>query len=93
MVVSTSIKLPDSLKKRIQRLAKISGRSAHSVMLEALEREVAREEKLSAFVAEALESDADINAGGSVYRAEDVHEWIKRLARGDSVEKPEPWHE
>lgn len=91
MVVSTSIKLPDSLKKRIQHLAYISGRSAHGVMLDALEREVTREEILSAFIAEALESDADIDAGADVYRAEDVHAWIKRLARGESAEWPEPW--
>ncbi len=91
MTVSTSIKLPDALKKRIQHLAKASGRSAHGVMLDALEREVAREERLHAFVQEAIQSDAEIDAGASVYRAEDVHAWMKRLATGDSTPKPSPW--
>ncbi len=91
MVISTSIKLPEPLKKRIQRLAEVSGRSAHAVMLEALEREVAREEKLAAFVAEALASDASIDAGADVYHAEDVHTWIKRLASGEQTRRPEPW--
>ena len=91
MTVSTSIKLPDALKKRIQHLAKASGRSAHGVMLDALEREVAREERLHAFVQEAIQSDAEIDAGASVYRAEDVHAWMKRLAKGDSTPKPSPW--
>ena len=90
MVVSTSIKLPEPLKKRIQHLAEISGRSAHAVMLEALEREVAREEKLAAFVAEALESDANIDAGADVYCAEDVHTWIRRLASKEQAGRPEP---
>lgn len=91
MTVSTSIKLPDALKKRIQRLAEASGRSAHGIMLSALEREVEREERLYTFVQEAIQSDADIDAGANVYRAEDVHAWMKRLAKGDSAKKPAPW--
>jgi predicted transcriptional regulator len=93
MPVATSIKLPSELKARIQRLADQSHRSAHSVMIEALEREVAREERLYAFVQEALRSDRDIEEGGSIYRAEDVHEWLRRLSDGEPVERPAPWRE
>ena len=93
MPVATSIKLPSELKARIQRLADRSHRSAHSVMIEALEREVAREERLYAFVQEALRSDRDVEEGGSVYRAEDVHDWLKRLSDGEPGERPLPWRE
>lgn len=50
-----------------------------------------REERLYEFVEEARRSDADIEAGGSVYRAEDMHAWLKRLAQGDAAERPGPW--
>jgi thymidylate synthase len=54
-------------------------------MLEALECGVARAERMREFVPEALASDAGIEAGAAVYRAEDVHVWLEHLA---AVEKP-----
>ncbi|MGH8773414.1 MAG: CopG family ribbon-helix-helix protein, partial [Burkholderiales bacterium] len=41
MTSATTLKLPDKLKARIARIAKETGRSAHALMIEALEREVA----------------------------------------------------
>ena len=49
VTATTTLKLPDKLKTRIARLAKETGRSAHSLMIEALEREVAREERMREF--------------------------------------------
>src|SRR5688572_3537838 len=82
MAVTTTIKLPEKLKARIARLAKATGRSPHSLMVEALEREVSREERMKAFVGEALAAKAKVEEGGAVYRAEDVHAWMERLATG-----------
>ena len=65
--------------------------SPHSLMLQALEREVSREERMRDFVREALASKADVEAGGAVYRAEDVHAWIERLAKGEKPPRPLPW--
>lgn len=73
MSVATTLKLPEELKARITQLAKQSKRSAHSIMIEALERE----ERMRSFVHEAPAADAEIDAGADVYRAEDVH-----VARG-----------
>jgi predicted transcriptional regulator len=91
-VISTSVKLPAELKARIHKLAELSHRSPHSIMLEALTRGVDREERLHAFVQEAIQSDKEIEEGGNIYRAEDVHSWLKRLASGNTTERPKPWH-
>ncbi|MGH8399849.1 MAG: CopG family ribbon-helix-helix protein [Gammaproteobacteria bacterium] len=91
MTTATTLKLPDKLKIRIARLAKASGRSAHSLMVEALEREVAREERMRDFVHEAVVSDAAVQEGAAVYRAEDVHTWLERLARSPKARKPKSW--
>ena len=91
MAITTTLKLPEKLKSRIARLAKATGRSPHNLMIEALEREVTREERMKAFVSEALASKADIEAGGAVYRADDVHAWMERLAKGDKARRPAPW--
>jgi predicted transcriptional regulator len=88
---TTTLKLPEKLKARIARIAAQSGRSPHAVMLEALEREVAREERVREFVREALASDSAVESGAAVYRAEDVHAWLERLAKGEKAPRPRPW--
>jgi hypothetical protein len=39
------------------------------------------------FLREAESSDHEIEAGGDVYAAADVHSWMERLARGEHSEK------
>lgn len=91
MASTTTLKISDKLKARIARIAEQTGRSAHAVMLEALEREVTRAERVREFVREALAADAAVEAGAAVYRAEDVHAWIERLAKGRKSPRPRPW--
>jgi predicted transcriptional regulator len=88
---TTSVKLPPKLKARITALARKSGRSAHSFIVEAVERHAEREERLQTFVKEALAADADIERTGKMYRAEDVHAWLERLAKGQKPSRPKPW--
>ncbi|MDH3514497.1 MAG: ribbon-helix-helix domain-containing protein [Gammaproteobacteria bacterium] len=91
MTASTTLKLPDKLKARIARLAKETGRSAHSLMVEALEREVTRKERMREFVREALVSDTAVEEGAAVYRAEDVRPWLERLVKNRKATRPKPW--
>ncbi len=90
-MVSTSIKLPDELKARIHKLAELTHRSPHSVMVEALERGISREERVYEFVQEAVRSDTAVERGGNIYRTEEVHTWLKRLAEGETAGRPQPW--
>jgi predicted transcriptional regulator len=79
------------LRERIHALAKQSGRSAHSVILEAIERHADYEEQMRSLVEEALAADEDIERTGEVYRADDVHAWVERLARDKGGPRPKPW--
>jgi predicted transcriptional regulator len=88
---TTSVKLPPKLKARVTALARKTGRSAHSFIIEAVERHAEREERLQTFVKEALAADADIERTGEVFRAEDVHAWLERLAGGQKTARPKPW--
>ncbi|MFO0447748.1 MAG: hypothetical protein ACK52I_03480 [Pseudomonadota bacterium] len=88
---TTSIKLPPALKARVARLAKSTGRSPHSLIVEAVERHTAAEERMQQFVADALAADADIERTGEAFRAEDVHAWLDRLAKGRKSARPKPW--
>jgi predicted DNA-binding protein len=92
MAETTTIRLPPKLRARIHALAKQSGRSAHSVILEAIERHADYEEQMRNLVEEAIEADADIERASEVYRADDVHAWVARLARGaGTTQRPKPW--
>ena len=91
MSETTTLKLSEKLKARIARLAKQTSQSPHSFMLRALEREVSREERMRDFIKVALASDAAAEAGGAVYRAEDVHAWMEHLAKGENPPRPTPW--
>ncbi len=88
---TTTVKLPPKLKARVSALARKTGRSAHSFIVEAVERHAQREERVHDFVKEALAADADIERTGEVYRAEDVHAWLERLAKGQQSPRPKPW--
>ncbi len=90
MVSRTSIKLPQNLKDRIAALAEKTGRSAHSLMVDALQREVEREERMQDFVEEAQKADSDIDRTGKVYAAQDVHDWLGKLAAGEKAARPKP---
>jgi predicted transcriptional regulator len=91
MAETTTIRLPPKLRARLSAIAKETDRSVHSIILEAVERHTAYEEQMRSLVKEALESDGEVDRTGEVYRAEDVHAWMERLAKGDATAKPKPW--
>ena len=91
MSATTTIRLPPKLRSRLRALARQSGRSAHSLIVEAVERHAAYEEQMRSLVKEAMAADAELERTGEVYRAEDVHAWMQRLAQGAAGPKPKPW--
>lgn len=90
MLVNVSVRLSPELKARVAVLAEQSGRSIHSFMVEAIERHVQRNEQARRFSQEAIAADADIETTGDVYDAEDVHNWLDQLAKGNKAPRPKP---
>ena len=91
MAATTTIRLPPELRARLQALSEQTGRSAHSLIVEAVERHADYEEQLQALIREALKADARIEETGEVYRAEDVHAWMQRLVKTPRAARPKPW--
>ncbi len=91
MAATTTIRLPPKLRARLGSLAKQTGRSAHSLIVEAVERHANYEEQMRSLVKEALAADSEIDTTGEVYRADDVHAWMRRLATDKSAPRPKPW--
>jgi predicted transcriptional regulator len=91
MAATTTIRLPPKLRARLGSLARQTGQSVHSLIVEAVERHADYEEQVRSLVKEALAADAEIGKSGQVFRAADVHAWMNRLAAGGSTARPKPW--
>jgi predicted transcriptional regulator len=85
---STTLKLPEPLKRRIAPLAKAAGKTPHAWMVEALELQTVFAEKRRAFVAIALAAEKEVEGSAKAYRAEDVHRHVRALAAGKRAKRP-----
>jgi len=88
MAATTTLKLPENLKKRIAPLAKSSGKTSHAWMVEALETQAVLAEKRKAFIADALAAEKEVKKTGLVYRAEEVHRYLRARAAGKKAARP-----
>lgn len=74
--MATSLKIDESLKDRVQQLAQQRRRSAHWIMLEAIEQYVEREEARESFRQEALASWKAYQETGKHLTSQEVREWL-----------------
>jgi len=88
MAATTTLKLPEALKKRITPLAEAAGKSAHAWMVEALETQAEAMEKRRAFLESALASEAEVERTGRVYKSDDVLAWFVARSSGKKAPKP-----
>jgi predicted transcriptional regulator len=88
---TTSLKLDDALKARIQRLAEQRKRTPHWLMKEAIEEFVTREELRDKAWREANEAIEEYDRTGLHLTNAEVVEWLDRLADGEDVDPP-PCH-
>jgi len=75
--MSTSVKLDNNLKGRIQHLANLRHRSAHWIMREAIKDYVDREESRESFKQEALDSWKSYQETGRHLTGEEVKSWLE----------------
>lgn len=86
---TTSLKLDQELKERVQRLAAARKRSAHWVMREAVEQYVGREEKREQLKQDALAAWAHYRETGLHVTGEEADAWLTKLEAGEDAEAPE----
>ncbi len=85
---TVSVKLPESTKQRIDRLAASKGTSPHALMVGAIEAELDRQEKHDSFVQDALRSLEETKATGKAYEGDDVLAYLQARARGETAKRP-----
>jgi len=85
---TTSLKLDDDIKGRVQRLAAQTRRSAHWLMREAIEQYVEREEKQGALRASAIAAWEAYRATRLHVTGEEADVWLARLEAGEDAPPP-----
>jgi predicted transcriptional regulator len=89
-MAATSLKLPDTLKRRIARLAASARQSPHAFMVEALTREAERAELRVRFGAEAAQSEREALASGTAYGLAATFDYLSARASGKPARRPRP---
>jgi predicted transcriptional regulator len=90
MSATTTIRLPPDLRVRLATLAEQTGRSVHSLIVEAVERHADCEEQLRSLVQDAHAADAEIDRVGEIYSHASVRAWVDRLAAEPAAALPPP---
>lgn len=86
--LSTSIKIPGELRKRLQILAESRQRTPHALMIQAIENFVSREEKREAWRQEGIAAWEEYQRTGLHLTNAVAKEWLSQLAAGNNVEPP-----
>lgn len=87
---TTTIRLPEELKSRIDKLAAETGKSAHGFMVDALTQAAEQLERRLAYDAEIERRWKRTLRTGAYYTHEDMRSYGLALVHGESVAPPEP---
>ncbi|WP_428312491.1 hypothetical protein [Hydrocarboniphaga sp.] len=92
-MATTSLKLPEDVKRLAAAAAKLRGISSHAFMVEAIREVASAEERRAAFVAQAVEARAETLRTGSGHPAAEVHDYLQKRAQGKKPPRPaaRPW--
>ncbi|MGC4119238.1 MAG: hypothetical protein QM765_32670 [Myxococcales bacterium] len=88
MTITTTLKLPEELRAKVQGLAAKAGKTPHAWMLEAIAAEAERSARRAAFIADAVESAREVRESGQTYSADEVHAYLRARAAGKKARRP-----
>lgn len=86
--INASVKVSPELHARIKTLADLRKQSVHSVMLQALESYVKREEMREAWRQEGMEAWEEYQKTGLHLTNSEVIGWIDKIINGEKVPMP-----
>lgn len=87
-MTTTSLKLPDDLKKRAANAAHELGVSPHAFMVSAIEQAAHSTEQRLRFIAEAKSAREEMIDTGLGLDADEVHAFLKAKVSGKKLTKP-----
>ncbi len=88
MTTTTSLKLPDALKEQIAQTAAREGKSAHALMIDALQTAMNEASLMHAFHDSALAAYEETVRINKVFRGEDIEAYYLAKMHGETAKKP-----
>lgn len=88
MTATTSLKLPDALKEQIARTAAREGKTAHALMIEALQTAMNEASLMHAFHDSALAAYEETVRINQVYQGADIEAYYLAKMRGETAKTP-----
>jgi predicted transcriptional regulator len=85
---TTSLKLPDDVKRLATAAAKDRGVTPHAFMVEAIRTAAVAARLRAGFVADADAARTEAMASGKAFPASEVHAYLRARVRGVRVAKP-----
>jgi predicted transcriptional regulator len=85
---TTSLKLPEDVKRLAAAAAEQQGIAPHAFMVEAIRVAATNAERRARFVADAVASREAAVASGKGYAATEVHAFLQARAQGKPAAKP-----
>jgi predicted transcriptional regulator len=85
---TVSVKLPDAIKNRIDRLVSARGKSTHAFMVEAIESRLESEERRESFIESGLRARDEMLATGIAYDGEEFIAHMRAKMRGEKLARP-----
>ena len=90
MASTTSLKLPEALKEKVNELAHGVAQTPHAYMVEAIAEKVSRDERRREFLESGSEAAARFKSTGVVFTHQDVMRYARARAAGKKARKPKP---
>ena len=87
-MAATSLKLPEDLKRRIERLASAANKTPHAFMVDALAREAERSELRARFADEAALSEEEAFSSGKSFELAATFDYLTARASGAKARRP-----
>jgi predicted transcriptional regulator len=87
-MAATSLKLPDDLKRRLERLAADARKTPHAFMLEVLAREAERSELRQRFAADAGQSEQEALSSGKAHPLAAAFDYLEKRVAGAKARRP-----
>ena len=87
--INASVKMPPALRDRLRGLAEARRRTPHSLMLQAIEDYVEREEKRETLRREALAAHEHYVRTGLHLSNSEVVEWMDKIIQGEKADLPQ----
>jgi len=88
LMAATSLKLPEDLKRRIERLASAANKTPHAFMVDALAREAERSELRARFADEAARSEEAALSSGNAFELAATFDYLAARATGVKARRP-----